>query len=77
MAENKQKWVGEYLQAVLEIQARVMPNRIESARTAISERLKELEGDSNHHAERSRIRYALNSLTALEEDVRRWNKQAA
>jgi hypothetical protein len=56
MTENKQKWVGEYLQAVLEVHAQAVPNRIASPLTAISERLKELQGDSTHNAKRSQIR---------------------
>jgi hypothetical protein len=73
MTEPTKKWVGEYLQAALEVRAEGVSARINAARSAIAERLKELEGDSNHHAERRQMGSALASLTTLEQEIKRWN----
>ena len=77
MTKDHQNWEGAYLDAALEVHAQAMPERVRSARDAIAGRLKKLEGSSNHHAERRQMESALRCLTALEEDVRRWNEQAA
>jgi hypothetical protein len=73
MTEPTKNWVGEYLQAALEVRAAKVPAQIDAARNAIAERLKELEGDSNHHAERRQMASALVSLATLEEEIKRWN----
>jgi hypothetical protein len=63
------KWVESYLRATLEVDGQKMPWRIVTAREAIAERLKDLEGNSDHHAERHEMQSALATLTRLEDEV--------
>lgn len=67
-----QKWVESYLRAALEVDGRKMPGRIVAAREAVAARLKDLEGNSNHHAERHEMQSALAALTCLEDETRIW-----
>ena len=52
----KQTWEQAYLQAALEEDSQKMPQRILAARGAVVERFRDLEGNSDHHAERHRNR---------------------
>ena len=73
MSSNvNQKWVESYLRAALEVDGQKMPQRIVMAREAVAGRLKNLEGDSDHHAERHEMQSALAALTILEDEARIW-----
>ena len=65
-------WVEAYLRAALEVDGQKMPNRIVGARESVAERLKDLEGNSDHHAERHEMQSALAVLTSLEDETRIW-----
>jgi hypothetical protein len=67
-----EKWVEAYLQAAYEVSGRQMPERITVARKAISERTRELEGSSDHHAERHEMKAALAALATLAAESREW-----
>jgi hypothetical protein len=71
---DHEKWIEKYVQAALEVRGELMLDRINAARKAIAERLKQLEGDSNHHSERHQIGSALVSLMVLEEESHRWER---
>jgi hypothetical protein len=49
-----------------------MPEQIVSAREAVAGRLKDLEGNSDHHAERHEMQSALAALASLEDETRIW-----
>jgi hypothetical protein len=49
-----------------------MPERIVAAREAVAGRLKDLEGNSDHHAERHQMQSALAALTLLEDEASVW-----
>jgi len=73
MSSNINKpWVEEYLRAALEVDGQKMPERIVAAREAVVGRLKDLEGNSDHHAERHEMQSALDVLTNLEDETRIW-----
>jgi hypothetical protein len=59
------RWQPEYQAALLEVDSKKLPGRIEAAETAISNRLKELSQSSDHHIERQVIGDALQSLRFL------------
>jgi hypothetical protein len=65
-------WVEAYLRAALEVDGQKMPNRIVAARESVAGRLKDLEGNSDHHAERHEMQSALAVLTSLEDETRIW-----
>jgi hypothetical protein len=65
-------WEDLYLQTALEVSSEKMPGRISAARQAIAGRLKDLEHDSDHHAERGQIESALQALGILEKETKRW-----
>ena len=69
---GREKWVETYRQVALEVDAQKMPERIVDANRAITERLRELEGNSDHHAERHEIEAALTSLTVVEKEAQNW-----
>ena len=69
---GREKWVERYRQVALEVDAQKMPERIADANRAITERLRELEGNSDHHAERQEIETALTSLTVVEKEAQNW-----
>jgi hypothetical protein len=71
-ASVKETWGQAYLQAVLEVDGQKMPQRILAARGAVAERLRDLEGSSDHHAERHEIETALASLTVIEKEAKNW-----
>jgi hypothetical protein len=62
-------WVQAYLRAALEVDGQKMPWRIVTAREAIALRLKDLKGNSDHHAERHEMQSALTTLIRLENEV--------
>jgi hypothetical protein len=58
-------WQEEYQAALLEVDSKKLPGRIEAAETAIFNRLQELSQSSDHHTERQVIGDALQSLRFL------------
>jgi hypothetical protein len=70
-AENR-SWEDWYLQTILEVSGEKMPKRISATRQAIAGRLRDLEHDSDHHAERHEIENALRALSELEVQIQRW-----
>jgi hypothetical protein len=73
MSSNINKsWEEQYLRAALEVDGQKMPQRIVAARQAVAGRLKDLEGNSDHHAERHEMQSALAALTNLEDETRIW-----
>jgi hypothetical protein len=68
----KREWEEVYLRAALEVDVQKMSERILTAREAVAERLKELEGTSDHHAERHEMQAARAALTSLEHETRIW-----
>ena len=71
-SNNNKQWEEEYLRAALEVDGQKMPQRIVAAREAVVGRLKDLEGNSDHHAERHEMQSALDALTNLEDETRTW-----
>ena len=65
-------WVEAYLRAALEVDGQKMPGRILVARGAVAGRFKDLEGNSDHHAERHEMQSALAALTSLQDETRIW-----
>ena len=65
LAENE-TWKHLYERAILEADSQKITERISEARQAIAGRLRDLEHDSDHHAERQRMDDALRLLTILE-----------
>jgi len=53
---------------MLELDSEKLPERIVAARKAVQWRLKDIQGDPDHHAEREEIEYALNNLRILERE---------
>jgi predicted ATPase with chaperone activity len=62
-------WEKVYKEALLEVDSQKVPQRVAAAREAIAGRLRDLEHDSDHHAERSKIEKVLNLLDILESDA--------
>jgi hypothetical protein len=73
---NREQWIEKYVQAALEVRGELMLERINAAREAIAERLKQLEGDGNHHSERYQMGSALVSLMVLEGESQRSKPKA-
>jgi hypothetical protein len=71
LADNK-SWKERYMQTILEVDGEKMPERITATRQAIVGRLRDLEYDSDHHAERHQIENALTALSELEVEVKAW-----
>jgi hypothetical protein len=65
-------WEELYLQTVLEVNAQKMPARIAATRSAIAERLRNLEPASAHLRERQEIDKAFKALQVLEVETRSW-----
>ena len=59
------EWQEPYQQALLEPDEEQLSARVAAAEMAISNRLRALAGNSNHHAERQAIEDALASLRVL------------
>lgn len=73
MSSNIMKeWMKSYLRAALEVDGQKMPGRIVAARKAVAARLKDLEGNSDHHAERHEMQSALAVLSCLEDETSIW-----
>jgi hypothetical protein len=72
MLADYKPWEEWYMQAILEVSGQKMPERISATRRAIATRLRDLEHDSDHHAERHEIESALRALSTLEEEVKEW-----
>ena len=66
-SENK-SWFEVYKAAMLELDLQKLPGRIVAAKVAVQLRLKGIQGDTDHHAERQQIEDALNSLRTLERE---------
>ena len=62
-------WQQEYLAALLELDPKKLPQRVEAAETAIFRRLQELSLSSNNQAERQAIEDALASLRVLKREI--------
>jgi len=58
-------WQNEYEAALVELDDKVLQERIDAAEAAIYRRLQQLSQDSNHHTERQVINDALASLASL------------
>ncbi len=61
-------WQQEYLAALLELDPKKLPQRVEAAETKIFRRLQELSLSSNNQAERQAIEDALASLRMLKQE---------
>jgi len=74
MLEKKSldSWEEKYMQTILEVSGQMMTERIAATRQAIAGRLRDLEHNSDHHAERHQIKRALRALSVLEEEVKEW-----
>jgi hypothetical protein len=68
LASEDKPWFEVYKTAMLELDPQKLPERIVAAKEAVRLRLKDIEGDSDHHAERQQIEDALNSLRILERE---------
>jgi hypothetical protein len=64
------EWREPYQQALLELDQKKLSERIAAVETAISNRLRAIAGDSNHHAERQAIDDALSSLRVLKRNLK-------
>jgi predicted ATPase with chaperone activity len=62
-------WEEVYKEALLEVDSQKVPQRVAAAREAIAGRLRDLEHDSDHHAERSKIEKVLKLLDILASDA--------
>ena len=69
---HTEKWETAYHSAVLEVDRQKMPERIIAARQAITDRLRGLYGDPDHHGERQQIEDALKALAVLEAEAEKW-----
>ena len=67
-----ENWEERYMQTIKEVNGQKMPERIAATRQAITGRLRDLEHDSDHHAERHQIENALRALSMLEGEVQDW-----
>ena len=65
-ASEDKPWFEVYKAAVLDPQK--LPGRIVAAKEAVQLRLMEIQGDTDHHAERQQIEDALTSLRTLERE---------
>jgi hypothetical protein len=72
MATFPDKWLRAYKEAALEVDGHRMPQLVTFARQAIAGRLQDLEGSSDHYAERRQIEAALAALTRIESDATKW-----
>jgi hypothetical protein len=52
---KSQLWYGLYASAVLELEPKHVSERVDAAEAAIHGRLRDLQGDSDHHEERQRM----------------------
>ena len=68
LANEDKPWFEVYKAAVLELDPQKLPGRIVAAKKAVQLRLVEIQGDTDHHAERQQIEDALSSLRTLERE---------
>ena len=68
VASEHKPWFEVYKAAVLELDPQKLPESIVAAKEAVRLRLKEIQGDTDHHAERQQIEDALSSLRTLERE---------
>lgn len=68
LASEDKSWFEVYKAAVLEVDPRKLPERVVAAKEAVQLRLKEIQGDTDHHTERQQIEDALNNLRTLERE---------
>lgn len=61
-------WFEVYKAAILELDRQKLPGRIVAAKEAVQLRLKDIQEDADHHAERQQIEDALSSLRTLERE---------
>ena len=69
---NHENWEEVYRLAVLEVDRRKMAERISTAREAITGRLREIEGNSDHREERDILEHARNALKVVTTESQRW-----
>jgi hypothetical protein len=67
-ASEDKPWFEVYQAAMLELDHQKLPGRIVVAKEAVRLRLEEIQGDSDHHAERQQIEDALSCLRTLERE---------
>ena len=67
-ASEDKPWFEVYKAAMLELDPQKLPGRIAAAEKAVQLRLIEIQGDTDHHAERQQIEDALSSLRILERE---------
>ncbi len=72
MSSKEKLWEVAYLRAALEVDGQKMSGRIVAARDAMADRLQDLKGNPDHHAERHEIESALAALTCIEEEASIW-----
>ena len=65
-ASEHKSWFEIFKAAMLELDSQKLPERIVAAKEAVQMRLKEIQGDTDHHTERQQIEDALSSLRTLE-----------
>jgi hypothetical protein len=63
--ELKYKWQPEFQEAVVELDRKKLPEKIQKFETAVFVRLQELAYDNDHHDEREAIADATSTITAL------------
>ena len=68
LASEDKSWFEVYKAAMLELDLQKLPGRIVAAKEAVQLRLKEIQGDTDHRAERRQIEDALSSLRTLERE---------
>jgi hypothetical protein len=73
--ENTMDWHEVYRLAVVETDARKMPQRISAARLAIHRTLQELALNGKGPADREELETALDRLVLLETDTASWPKR--
>lgn len=67
-ANEDKPWFEVYKAAMLELNPQKLPGRIVAAKKAVQLRLIEIQGDTDHHAERQQIADALSILRILERE---------
>lgn len=65
-------WEELYILAATEVDGKRMPERAAAVRSAIRERLQNLQTGNNHHEERIRLASTLERLDSLEADAKKW-----
>ena len=65
-SNGNKSWFEAYTSAMLEFDPEKLSARIDAAREAAQARLDDIDGDSNHRAERRQIEDALSGLRTLE-----------